>query len=210
MTPPHTSPASRPAGHGQNVEGRLLHPDALDPADADTLTVEILGPDTQALTTFAACMILLVTAGLIGHHYAGPAGTITGAGLAASGLFVGAHVWAWRRTRSIDAYATKAPPHNASNPGSRGPVTPVEVADRSRTPGLHWQWTCTDCRTYCGPTHTRGEARHLAGIHDRLHHGTRPTATIHPTGESNGAGEPPGTVDGVVSPGRAVNSGWHR
>ncbi|WP_088287461.1 hypothetical protein [Kineosporia sp. A_224] len=150
---PHTASRVVPLAVGSDVD-----PDT----DPDAAVVVDLGPDWAGIRSFAASMGAVVLGGpVVGHAVAGPAGTVIGAGAVAACLFVWAHVWAWLRTRRVDAYATTAPAQTLSV--AAGPAG--------------WAWFCDTCRTVSVEASSPAEALDLATVHDGLHHG-RPTARV--------------------------------
>lgn len=146
---PHTASRALPLAIGSDV-------------DPDAAVVVDLGPDWAGIRAFAASMAAVVLGGpVVGHAVAGPIGTVIGAGAVAACLFVWAHVWAWFRTRRVDAYASMTRPETGSvAAGSAG-----------------WAWFCDTCRAVSVEASSPAEALDLATVHDGLHHG-RPTARV--------------------------------
>lgn len=94
---------------------------------------------------------------------------LTGTAVGVVALVVDYRHKAPRPTLAADQAADVAPPIDPIEP-----TEPVEPVERVRL----WGWSCARCVIDAPALFDQGEADQLAGTHDDLHHGGRPTAWV--------------------------------
>jgi hypothetical protein len=70
----------------------------------------------------------------------------------------------------------------------------VLADEQGAVSAAEWLVVCGDCELAGGPYASAREAGFLAGRHDALHHGDRPTAAIQPSGVCESCRQHPATL----------------